>query len=300
MAAAGFLIGLAVYVTSPPVYQASTTLLLTNGPEPQPGAAVADDQTIVQSIPVARLASQKLGLQESVSSFLGSYAATPVTDRALSIVVNAPTSDEAVRRASALATAFLHYRTVQLQAQQNQLFRSLDQQVNEARQKVSSIKGEIRNLLAQPASPARRIQLTNLRTQEGQASSALQQLQQTADGTRADSQALTTTQVTGSYVLNAAAPLAHSRYRHLILYPLVGGILGLVLGLGLVTVRALISDRLRRRDDIARALGAPVRLSVGRVHLSRWRPSRRRPTATPANSRHLIALPRVSFAATSA
>src|SRR5262249_11523403 len=106
MAAAGFLLGLAVYVTSPPVYQASTTLLLTNGPDPQPGAAVADDQTIVQSIPVARLASQKLGLQESVSSFLGSYAATPVTDRALSIVVNAPTSDDAVQPASARAAAF--------------------------------------------------------------------------------------------------------------------------------------------------------------------------------------------------
>ena len=37
-------------------------------------------------------------------------------------------------------------------------------------------------------------------------------------------------------------------------------------------VRELLSDRLRRRDDIARALGAPVKLSVGTVPLSRWRP----------------------------
>jgi len=275
MAAVGFLIGLGVYVTSPPVYQASTTVFLTNGPEPQPGAAVADDQTIAQSIPVARLALQKLRLQESVGSFIASYVATPVTDRALSIVVDAPTSSDAVSRASALATAFLRYRAVQLQAQQSQLFRSLDQQVNAARQNVSTIRGKIRSLLAQPPSPARRIQLSNLRTQEDQANGALQQLQQTIDGTRADSQALTTSQVTGSVVLNAAAPLPHSRFKHLVLYPLVGGILGLVLGLGLVIVRALISDGLRRRDDIARALGAPVRLSVGRVRLSRWWPGRR-------------------------
>jgi hypothetical protein len=42
-----------------------------------------------------------------------------------------------------------------------------------------------------------------------------------------------------------------------------------------VILRALTSDRLRRRDDVARALGAPVRLSVRAVRLSRWRESRR-------------------------
>jgi hypothetical protein len=39
-------------------------------------------------------------------------------------------------------------------------------------------------------------------------------------------------------------------------------------------IRAIISDRLFRRDDIARALGAPVKLSVGTVRLSRWRPGK--------------------------
>lgn len=270
-AVAGFLIGLGVYVTSPPVYQAATTLLLTNGPESQPGAAVADAQTIVQSIPVARLAAQKLRLQESVGTFLGSYAATPLTDRALYIVVDAPTSSDARSRASALATAFLHYRAGQLQAQQSQLFNSLDQQINQARQHVDTIRGQIRTQLTQPSSPARRTQLSSLRTQERQAVGELDQLEQTTNATRANTRALTTAQITGSTVLNAAAPLAHSRFKHLVLYPLVGAILGLVLGLGVVIVRALISDRLRRRDDIAHALGAPVRLSVGRVRLSRWR-----------------------------
>ncbi len=43
----------------------------------------------------------------------------------------------------------------------------------------------------------------------------------------------------------------------------------------IVIIRALVSDRLRRRDDIAHALGAPVKLSVGKVRLSRWRPGPR-------------------------
>src|SRR5262249_25675812 len=46
-------------------------------------------------------------------------------------------------------------------------------------------------------------------------------------------------------------------------------------GLGIVVVRAIISDRLYRRDDVARALGAPVKLSVRTIRLSRWRPGRR-------------------------
>ena len=44
--------------------------------------------------------------------------------------------------------------------------------------------------------------------------------------------------------------------------------------MGIVIVRAIVSDRLRRRDDVAHALGAPVKLSVGAVRLSRWRPGR--------------------------
>jgi hypothetical protein len=41
---------------------------------------------------------------------------------------------------------------------------------------------------------------------------------------------------------------------------------------GLVIVQALVSGRLRWRDDIARALGAPIHLSVGRLRAGRWRP----------------------------
>jgi capsular polysaccharide biosynthesis protein len=266
-AAVGFLVGLGLFVALPTAYQASTTLLLTNGPEPQPGAAVQDDQTIAQSLPVAELALHKLGLQQSAGSFLGSYAATPVTDRALQIVVSAPSSDEAVSRASVLATEFLNYRAAQLRAQQNQLFRSLDQQVSQARHHVDAITAQIRRLSAQHASFA---ELSNLRTQQQTARSTLDQLVSSTNGTRASTQTLTAAEVTGSTVLNHAAPLPHSRLKHLILYPLVGLILGLVLGLGVVIIRALISDRLRRRDDISRALGAPVRLSVERVHVSRW------------------------------
>ena len=41
--------------------------------------------------------------------------------------------------------------------------------------------------------------------------------------------------------------------------------------MGIVIFSALTSERLRRRDDIASALGAPVKLSVGKIRRNRWR-----------------------------
>jgi hypothetical protein len=87
---------------------------------------------------------------------------------------------------------------------------------------------------------------------------------------------LTASQVKGSEVLDTAAPIPpNSPKKHLVIYAAMGLFAGLVLGLGIVVIRTLLSERLYRRDDIARALSAPVRLSVGRVHLSRWLPGRR-------------------------
>jgi hypothetical protein len=48
-----------------------------------------------------------------------------------------------------------------------------------------------------------------------------------------------------------------------------GLIAGLALGLGAVIVLAIASDRIRQRDEFARALGAPVELSVGRFGRTR-------------------------------
>ena len=278
LAVAGFLIGAGLYLASPPVYQALTQLLLTVGPESTPGTAILDDLAIAQSRPVAEAALNNLGLQRSVdvTSFIGSYTATAVTDKVLLITVNASSSNDAVKRARALAAAFLRYRADQLEAQQRLVFRGLDQQVAKAKQQVASIRKQISTVSAQPSSAAQRAKLTTLQAERGQATSALAVLQQTVNSNKASIQTATIAQANGSQVLNAAAPLPpHSRLKHLLLYAAFGLIAGLVLGLGVVVVRAVVSDRLYRRDDVARALGAPVKLSVRTVRLSRWRPGRR-------------------------
>jgi capsular polysaccharide biosynthesis protein len=276
IAAAGMLIGAGVYLSLPHAYQASTTLYLTVGPESAPGSAIADDQEIIQSRAVAGLALRKLGLRESVDSFVGSYTATPLTDRVLVITVNAPSSSEAVSQANALATEFLQYRTNQLQTQQELLFRSLDLQVTQARQQITSLSQRISQLSAQPASPARQAELSSLRAQRDQATAAVTVLVQSNNTAKADTQEATAAQIKQSQVLDAAAAIPpHGRLKHLVLYAVVGLIGALVLALSIVVIRAITSERLYRRDDVGRALGAPVKLSISKVRLSRWRPGRR-------------------------
>ena len=68
---------------------------------------------------------------------------------------------------------------------------------------------------------------------------------------------------TGSYVVNPATALPYSHIKGPMLYFAGGLVGGLALGVGGVVLGALLSRRLRRRDDVAAALGAPVRLSVG-------------------------------------
>jgi capsular polysaccharide biosynthesis protein len=291
VAVAGLLIGAALYLRSPVVYQASTKLFLTVGPEFISGQAIQNDQAIAQSRGVAGLVVRRLGLQQSVSSFLGSYTATPLTDRVLLITVNAPSGDEAVSRANAVATEFLRYRATQLKIQQKLLFNGLDQQVTQAKQQINAINRHISQLRAQPASPEQQAKLNHLRNQQSQAAGALTVLEQTVNTNKSATQTLTTSEVNNNQVLDAAALAPpHSRLKHTLLYAAMGFFAGLVLSLAIVVVRALISDRLRRRDDVARALAGPVRLSVGTVRLSRWLPGKRGLAAAQStNIRRIVA-----------
>ena len=158
-AVAGLLIGLGVCLVLPPAYQASTSILLTPNPGEQAGEAMPNDVALLQSRTVAELAMHKLGLRQSVDSFLAAYTVTTVTDRVLLLTVSAPSSDEAVRRANALATEFLQFRAAQLQAEQQLVLAALNQQINQDEQQVESIASQITNVSAQAKSPAQQAEL---------------------------------------------------------------------------------------------------------------------------------------------
>ena len=273
-AVAGLLVGSGLYVKGH-TYQASTTLLLTVGAEAQPGTAILDDQAIVQSNGVAALALHKLGLQESLSSFLGSYTATPLSDRVLQITASAPSSKEAERRANVVAAEFLTFRAGKLAAEQRLEFTALDQQVTQDKQNLASISKQISQVSAQPKSASRRARLSVLQQQGTRASNDLAVLEQQVSATKAATGVATASMIGGSNVLNPASPNPpRSRLKQLLLYAGGGLIIGLILGIGIVVFRALLTDRLRRRDDVAQALAAPVKLSVPGRRAGGWLPGR--------------------------
>ena len=270
----GIAAGLAISMKAHPVYQASTSLLLT--PQATPGEAsgtpILNEQSIAESRAVAGMALAKLGLRESVSTFQATYTVTAPTDRVLVITANAPSTSEAVSRANALATEFMQFRTNLVQAAQNLEAKSLQQQISQAQQQVKSITAQVSQVAAEPTSTTQQAELKNLQTQENQAIGTLTAVQAASNANKASSQITSFGIVHDSVVLDPAGPLPpHSRLKRLIEYAFIGFIAGLVLGMGIVIVGALVSDKLRQRDDVARALGAPVRLSVGAVQRGRGR-----------------------------
>ena len=265
LAVVGMLLGLGFCFKSHPTYQASTSLLLTPqaAPGEASGAPILNEQSIAESRAVAGLALDKLGLKEAISSFQASYTVTAPTDRVLVITASAASPTEAVSRANALATAFLDFRTNLVDTAQNLVLRTLQQQIKQAQQNVSSINAQISRVQAEPTSAAQQAELKNLQGQANQATGTLTAIQAANTQNQVSSQITSYGVVNDSKVLDTGGALPpHSRLKRIIEYTLIGLIGGLAVGMGIVIIGALISDRLRQRDDVARALGAPVKLSI--------------------------------------
>ena len=272
----GLLCGLGMQAAAPPSYQAATSILITHSPSDNAVDAIQTDLALAASNTVAERTISKLGLQESVGTFIAAATITPITDRILRITVSAPSSDQAVLRARTLAAEFLQFRAQQLRAQQQPIVAALTRQINAAQRQVDSINAQINKLPAQPASAAEQATLTKLEAKRSEAVNELSTLQQAEDATQVNTNTIIAGEISGSAVLDAATPIHHSKIKYAAIYAVMGLFVGLVLGLGIVIVRALLSDHLRRRDDIAEALGATVDLSVGVVGGSGWLPGRRK------------------------
>ena len=293
-AAVGLIVGCGLYLKSPPAYQASTTVWLVTGPYENINTAANNDQAMGQTRTVAELAVQELGLRESAATFLTTYKVVPVTERVIVITASAHHSLQALADAGAVATAFLKFRASEIEAQQAAVLASLDQQTRQADQHLSSINTQIKQLQSQATSLTQRAQLKNLLNEQLQAENSVYQFGQTEFNYQVSSGATTSAAVKGSYVLDPPVLLAHSRFKPLVFDAGLGFVGGLFLGVIIVMVGALSSDRLRRRDDVAQALGAPVRLSVRTTGHRRWRPARGGSGSRAADVRQIAALLRRS------
>ncbi len=261
MAIVGLVLGVGFYKARPHQYQASATLLLTLSPYENNQTAPEDNQAIAATRAVAGLAAQELGPQQSVNSLLSSYTAASVTDRLLTITASGSSADQAVLRANAVASAFLKFRASELQDQQNLVLQSLEQQVNLAKQRLNSITAQVNQVANQLTSPAQQSELKQLQAEQKSATGTLAGDQAAVIGNQTNTLSALTAALKNSQILSVVA-LSHSRLKPLVTYAVIGLMAAFALAFSFVVVQTLVSDRLRRRDDIAYTLDAPIRLSV--------------------------------------
>ncbi|MGN6679636.1 MAG: hypothetical protein ACTHKL_17880 [Streptosporangiaceae bacterium] len=245
LAVLGLLAGVGFSVARPPGYQAYTKILLVQPPGAQTGW-IADDQALAQTTGVAGMAARRLGLQESGATFISTYTVVALTDKVLAITVKAPSPQEAVQRAEALGQAFIDFRAQTFRRQERSFTQGFQEQIARAEQRVALLSGDLRT----------------------QAATALHVLKDTGNTDEAEMQLATSAAIRGSGPLDNGVLVKPSVKKRMALFGVGGLMAGLVLGLGIVVVGALASRRLRRRDDVASALGAPVRLSVPKGGLS--------------------------------
>jgi hypothetical protein len=286
----GLAVGAAAFVKLPPPYKATTSVLVAQSADQPSADQILTEVALLQSHTVAAAAMRSLGLPVSVKAverFSANITPTAPTDRVIQITVKATSSGQAVSDARATAAAFLRVRDDELRSAERLTITSLDTQIYKDKQQAVVLAAQIKALGAHGATPAQQKRLAGLKAQQSQLRSALTGLQAAVTNYEATTAVATAAMVRGSQVLDPATPLPRSHLRYPALY-LGGGLLGgLAVGLAFVIVQALTSRRLRRRDDIARALGGPVQLSVGRVPGGRV-PGGRVPVGLVRISRELL------------
>jgi capsular polysaccharide biosynthesis protein len=265
LALIGLIIGCGYSVLKPPKYTASTTVLVVDKAQEDPTSAITTDISLAESTPVAAAVVSQLGLNQTPTSFLRTYTVTQVTAQILSITASGPNSSAAVQRASSIAAQYLAYRATYAKAALQETEAVLQQQVTQAQQQLNSITAK----LTQAQTSGDQAEVTRLQAQQTAAANNLGSVKQTVTSTLVSTRATTQQMISGSQVVSPATPGKRSVKKTLAIYGIGGLFGGMVIGMVIVIIGAVMSDRLRRRDDIAYAIGAPVRLSVGELRSGR-------------------------------
>ncbi len=257
LAALGLLAGLAFHVAVPRSYSATTTLYLAHPPNTDNDVDMANDVALVQTSAVAQRAIKALGEPSLTSQeLLGKDPATPQSDNVLTLQVSGKSRSEATNRANALATAFLSFRADRAQQQNQAANKALNNQINALQQQIHEITSKINSL----GTSAPGDQVTTLVGEQSSDTNQVAALEQTIQ----QNQVADITVASGSRVLTPGTLLPASSTKLYGEGALSGLIFGLLVGVGYIVVMAVLSDRVRRRDEVASLLGAPVELSLGR------------------------------------
>jgi capsular polysaccharide biosynthesis protein len=260
----GLVGGAAYHLVVPITYTATTTLFVADTPGANQTAASANDLAMLNSPSVGRRAAALLGEPSlSPSKLLGKAPGTAVSDNVIDVTISGSSPVQAEQRANAVAVAYLAFRAEAYQTQSDSVVQAAETQINQLQSKIQSLTAQIAAAGTNGQGPNG----AGLATQRAAATAQLIGLQQSVQTEKFDA----ITIAKGSKVITAATAGSTSRKKELIADGLMGLLVGLALGLAIVVLQAVLSDRLRRREDVAAVLGIPVALSIGPMGRRRLR-----------------------------
>jgi len=280
LALLGLVLGAAWTVVVPMRSTSTVTLLLAHDPSQDPAQAMSTDVSMLQTRAVARSAMGEVGLSMPPEAFQQTVTATAVSSTVLVIEVSAPDDTASLARARALARSYLGFRAAQIRAQSRSLRAGYEQRVAQLGRRIENLTAQYDTLDA--AGPPGQERAADVLAERFELTDQINSLRQVIEEQRLQSSSV----ISASYVLDPAAVITTSPPVRFVLATLTGLATGAAVGGGLVVGTALLSGRLRRREEIAVALGTPVRYGVGRVRARRGRWRGRGPT--PRNLRVLV------------
>ncbi len=260
LAVAGLLAGVGYHVVVPPAYSATATLYLAHPSGTSPTAQAQDDLAMLDTQTVGRRAIALLGRSGrglTPADLLGKTPGTMPGTNVMVLAISGPTASTAARRVDAVARAYLSFRAQLFESQHRALVTATDGQLTRLQAEVTSLDAETAALGARPAPE----ELASLQAQRAADTLQIIGLQQAVQQDSVN----TLSVVNGSRVITPGTVVPVSRKRTFALDGLTGLLAGLGLGMGAVVVLAVLSDRVRRREDVSALLGAPVGVSVGRI-----------------------------------
>jgi hypothetical protein len=240
-------------------HEAKASLVLTHDPDVDSTRAMATNVSLLQTRTVATRTTERLGLTVKPDAFLKSVTVETQGSELMILTLSAPTDAEAVRQLDGLTSTYLEFRAEQLSSQSRILMGGMQQRIKELQVDVADISRRIEQLTADTtASPST---LSDMISQRAYLVDRIEALQQSVEDATLRNSAV----VSSSRVLDPPAAEPGLAKRTVVLGLASGLIGGAALGCGTVLFFAITSDRLRRRSDVAGALGLAVPVSVGRI-----------------------------------
>jgi capsular polysaccharide biosynthesis protein len=240
-------------LASPPEHTATTILLLQHPSGSNEARAMLTDARLLESRTVAQAAIDSLGLRLSAREMVEQYRPTILSDDLLQIKVTAPSDAEAVRRAEAVADAFLAFRRDEIQRQSAVALENLEERQTELNAELVTVNEGITARTGQRNDEALRV-LGDLLVRRASLNDKLGGVRQRIEAATFDTDSI----IEKTRVVDPAGPDRRQPVKAAAVNLVAGVILGLLLTMGLIVLQEATSDRLRRREDVAVAMGVPV------------------------------------------